>query len=615
MSQQELKRLKALMRKLSSAQEYVFVNKYDQGKKFTEEVLTECKLWKPKNTEILGLIKELQLKADKLLESLKEMLGLLDGDFGALDRQAYQPTVNRRNPDERPIRRAFTNHDTRGGGALPFGKKPFQFHQEKRMEPVPSEPRRNRTHSQDYGYGQGQGYGHGQAHGQGYGHGHRQGHGHPNEKPGWDGNWNNLPGFEQQSPQNRGGYNYGNYNNPPSNVNYMASFDNRNPPPPPAKWETGLRSDNTRGKGVRQRKHSGKPRYQKGKEPDNNKRHYDKPWLKGIKKPKDEKTDIEKKNENFANELSVGQDLLFNRVKGCLLEEEMNVTFDDIIGHTSTKKQFSASIMIMKVQNHIKNELLTPHSGILLYGPPGTGKTMLAKAFAKEKDFKFLSVNPSSIASKYRGDSEQMVSILFQYARSFKNTILFIDEIDGILGSREEKDHEATLRIKNQFLIEIDGISNKKSDGNYLMIVAATNHPWSLDNAAWRRFTSRIYIPLPGKHERVQFIDKFTEKIKLAEGFDKDKLAKNIKGYSGDDIKKMFGKLMMNRFNLLMEKEEFMNMENIENQANEIAEAMNNYQFTNKDFETVLKTTKRSTNEKDIKRYEEFTKVYGEKDN
>lgn len=595
MSQQELKRLKALMRKLSSAQEYVFVNKYDHGLKFTEEVLTECKLWKPKNTEILGLIKELQLKADKLLESLKEMLGLLKGDFGALDKQPYMPTVNRRNPDERPLKRAFTHHENKGGASMPFGKKPFQFHQEKRMEPDPG----YRNRSQDFGYQRSQT--------------------HHNEKPGWDGNWNNLPGFEHQNPPpNRGNYYGGNYNQPPGNVNYLGNFATQNPPPPPARWENNLRSEGTRNKPNRTRKHSGKPNYKKGadrKDNGNSKRDYDKPWMKGIKKPKEEKSELEKKNEDFANELSVGQDLLFNRVKGCLLEEEMDVTFNDIIGHTSTKKQFSASIMIMKVQSHIKNELLTPHSGILLYGPPGTGKTMLAKAFAKEKDFKFLSVNPSSIASKYRGDSEQMVSILFQYARSFKNTILFIDEIDGILGSREEKDHEATLRIKNQFLIEIDGISNKKSDGNYLMIVAATNHPWSLDNAAWRRFTSRIYIPLPGKHERIQFIDKFTEKIKLSKEFDKDKLAVKIKGYSGDDIKKMFGKLMMNRFNILMEKEEFLNMENIENQANLIAEAMDNYEFSNKDFDQVLKSTKRSTNEKDIKRYEEFTKIYGEKDN
>ena len=602
MSQQELQRLKTLMRKLSSAQEYVFVNKYEQGKKFTEEVLTECKLWKPKNSEILGIIKELQLKADKLLESLKEMLGLLSGDFGAMDRRPQMPTVNRRNPDERPIKRTFTNSESGGGGMFPFGKRPFQFHHEKRVEGQMDN--RYRERSPDYGY--------------------HKSNTHQYEKPGWDGNWNNLPNFENSNtppPPSRGNYNYGNqgyanYNQAPPNVNYVNALSGPPPPPPApsARWEHNLRSENNRPKPVRPRKHSGKPNYRKNTEKEA-RRDYDKPWRKGIKKPKDEKTEIEKKNENFANELSVGQDLLFNRVKGCLLEEEMNVTFDDIIGHKSTKKQFSASIMIMKVQNHIKNELLTPHSGILLYGPPGTGKTMLAKAFAKEKDFKFLSVNPSSIASKYRGDSEQMVSILFQYARSFKNTILFIDEIDGILGSREEKDHEATLRIKNQFLIEIDGISNKKSDGNYLMIVAATNHPWSLDNAAWRRFTSRIYIPLPGKEERMQFIDKFTEKIKLKKGFNKEELTNKIKGYSGDDIKKMFGKLMMNRFNILMENEEFMNLDNIENQANTIAEAMDNYEFTNKDFDTVLKSTKRSTNQKDIKRYEEFTKIYGEKDN
>lgn len=605
MSTQELSRLKTLMRKLSSAQEYVFVNKYEQGLTFTKEILMECKLWKPRNPEIVGLIKEIKIKASKLNSSLQEMLGLLNGDFNAMN---TQPTITRNqrpNPDERPIRRAYTNHANSrgnpGGVPMPFGKRPFQFHQEKRMED-PSrrnneQSRRNNGYYQkspDHSYQRSQ---------------------TGSDKPGWQGNWNNLPGYEPNPPQYNPNYGYhGNYQTPPLNVNYLNSLGNAPPPPPAsAKWENNLRGD-ARPKPGRSRKHSGKPNKRKLPEKEG-RRDYEKPWRKGLKKPKDEKTDLEKKNEDFKNELTVGQDLLFNRVKGCLLEEEMNVTFEDIIGHSSTKKQFSASIMIMKVQSHIDNDLLTPHSGILLYGPPGTGKTMLAKAFAKEKDFKFLSVNPSSIASKYRGDSEQMVSILFQYARSFKNTILFIDEIDGILGSREEKDHEATLRIKNQFLIEIDGISNKKSDGNYLMIVAATNHPWSLDNAAWRRFTSRIYIPLPGKHERVQFIDKFTEKIKLSENFSKEELAKKIKGYSGDDIKKLFSKLMMNRFNKLMENGDLMNLDNVENNAPAIAEAINNHKYTLKDFEEVLKSTKRSTNEKDIKRYEEFTKKYGEKDN
>lgn len=604
MSQTELKRLKDLMRKMSSAQEYVFVNKYSQGLKNTQEVLKECQFWKPTNKELEGILQEIKKKANGLLGSLQEMIGLLKGEV-----IEKKPAIR-----ERPIRRMHTDVAP-GEKKMPFNKRPFQFHGEKMYEARMDFQGHEGNRTPKNGHMGNNNYQRNETHGP-YMPNRPEYRGHDG-KPQWDNNWNNLPGYE---PKDEGRWPENTYNNnqyrqeaPSSNYNYVEGL--KKPGPEQPRWTNNNRNkDNTRSRPNRQRKASGKPDPRRKKDDKESKREYEKPWLKGIKKPKDERTDIEKKNEEFGNKLSPEQDILFSRVKSCLLEQEMNVTFDDIIGHNSTKKQFTTSMMIKKVQSHIKHDLLTPHSGIILYGPPGTGKTMLAKAFAKEKDFEFMCVNPSSIASKYRGDSEQMVSILFQYARSFENTILFIDEIDGILGTREDKEHEASLRIKNQFLIEIDGINNKNNN-NYLMIVAATNHPWNLDAAAWRRFTSRIYIPLPGKAERILFIKKFTEKIKLDSKFDDKKLAEKIKGYSGDDIKKLFSKLMMNKFNSLILEENLTSTTNIDDQAPKIAEKMENYEFTNEDFTEVLKTTKRSTQVNDIKRYDDFTKMYGEKDN
>ena len=609
MSQEELKRVKALIRKMSSAQEYAFVNKYEQGIKNLQQVLLESEAWSPKDKQLQIIMSKLRQKTKSLLESLLEMRSLFEGK-----ELSAKPKI--KHPEDRPLRKAHTEVPKKRG--LPFGQKPFRFHYERKA----NDPRQ---HEQQYTNYNPNFY---QAQQQEQRPQYREPNYDDEGRPGWNNNWNNLQGHQNNSadrkPQRQNpppGQNYQSPGNDFGNYNYVAGFGK--PPPPPSrspppgrKWNDNLRNKPKRPARSRKVSNRGDARAKNKSNKANKqdqKRRYDKPWLKGVRKAKDERTEAEKQEDEIRENLSPEQSALFDRVSACLIQEEMNVTFKDIIGHQSTKKQFTTSIMILKIQNHIKNDLLTPHSGILLYGPPGTGKTMLAKAFAKEKDFKFLCVNPSSIASKYRGDSEQMVSLLFQYARSYKNSILFIDEIDGILGSREEKEHEASLRIKNQLLIEIDGINNnRKSQDHYLMIVGATNHPWKMDNAAWRRFTSRIYIPLPGKKERLQFIDKFTSQLNVANDFKKEEFSRKIKGYSGDDIKKLFSKLMMNKFNELMYSSESL----VEGEdVVELAKKVDEYTYTNKDFLNVLNHTKRSTLESDIKRYEEFTKVYGERDN
>ena len=103
-------------------------------------------------------------------------------------------------------------------------------------------------------------------------------------------------------------------------------------------------------------------------------------------------------------------------------------------------------------------DIREPPKGLLLYGPAGTGKTMLAKAIANIVGTTFISLNPATIASKWRGDSEKMVRLLFQMARFYSPTIVFIDEIDSILAERSNSEHEANRKTKVQFFIEIDGI-------------------------------------------------------------------------------------------------------------------------------------------------------------
>lgn len=192
------------------------------------------------------------------------------------------------------------------------------------------------------------------------------------------------------------------------------------------------------------------------------------------------------------------------------------VHWSDVAGLEIAKNALREAVVYPFLRPDLFMGLREPARGMLLFGPPGTGKTMLARAVATESNSTFFSISASSLTSKYLGESEKLVRALFALAKMMAPSIIFVDEIDSLLSQRTGSgEHEATRRIKTEFLIQwsdlqraaagregTGGTNKERGDPNRVLVLAATNLPWAIDEAARRRFVRRQYIPLPEAETR-----------------------------------------------------------------------------------------------------------------
>ncbi|KAJ1640032.1 P-loop containing nucleoside triphosphate hydrolase protein, partial [Pavlovales sp. CCMP2436] len=205
-------------------------------------------------------------------------------------------------------------------------------------------------------------------------------------------------------------------------------------------------------------------------------------------------------------------------------------------GLEEAKTTLREIVILPSLRPEIFTGLRAPPRGLLLFGPPGTGKTLLARAVAAEANATFFSVSASTLTSKMFGDGEKLVRALFTVAAQKQPSVIFIDEIDSILTARSSSEHEASRRLKTEFLVQFDGVMSNEEQSRVL-VMGATNRPQELDDAAIRRLTKRIYIPLPCESARSTLVRNMVRKQgKDLPGDELVTVAQMTDGYSGSDL-------------------------------------------------------------------------------
>lgn len=220
------------------------------------------------------------------------------------------------------------------------------------------------------------------------------------------------------------------------------------------------------------------------------------------------------------------------------VEKDIKVTFDDVAGVDEAKEELQEIINFLNdPQGYSRLGARIP-KGILLVGPPGTGKTLLARAVAGEAGVPFFSISGSEFVEMFVGVGASRVRDLFDQARKHAPAIIFIDELDALGRARGVQPlgggHDEKEQTLNQLLAEMDGFDTSKG----LVLLAATNRPEILDQALLRagRFDRQVLVDRPDKIGRVQILNLYLKKIKIAKDVDPEDIAALTPGFTGADL-------------------------------------------------------------------------------
>lgn len=317
-----------------------------------------------------------------------------------------------------------------------------------------------------------------------------------------------------------------------------------------------------------------------------------------LSKPRIPSTGREENRKDKKAESVKGVDSkIVQMIEDDIVDRSPGVKWDDIAGLERAKQALKEMVILPTLRSDLFQGLRKPARGLLLYGPPGNGKTMLAKAVASEASATFFSLSASSLTSKWVGEGEKLMKALFAVAAERQPSVIFIDEIDSILSSRSSNEHEASRRLKTEFLVQFDGVM--ANDNDRVIVMGATNRPQELDDAARRRLVKRIYIPLPDFKARRALLKHVLkgQAFQLSDD-DLETIVSQTEGYSGSDLKALCQEAALMPIRELGSRISTV-------KANQVRKG------TLRDFEGAKKTIRASVSKEQLDSFQEWHQTFG----
>uniref|UniRef100_G3NKK2 Fidgetin-like protein 1 n=1 Tax=Gasterosteus aculeatus aculeatus TaxID=481459 RepID=G3NKK2_GASAC len=300
--------------------------------------------------------------------------------------------------------------------------------------------------------------------------------------------------------------------------------------------------------------------------------------------------------KNFKNVDSKLANLIMNEI----VDSGASVSFGDIAGQNVAKQALQEIVILPALRPELFTGLRAPARGLLLFGPPGNGKTMLAKAVAAESNSTFFNISAATLTSKYVGEGEKLVRALFAVARELQPSVIFIDEVDSLLCERREGEHDASRRLKTEFLIEFDGVQSGADDR--VLVMGATNRPQELDEAVLR-YRLKLLKGCNSRflQTRLTLLKNLLEKHRNPLSTNElSSLAKMTAGYSGSDLTSLAKDAALGPIRELCPDQ-------VRSMA---ASEMRNIKM--KDFEDSLKRIKPSVSSTTLNMYTKWNKEFGD---